>query len=47
MREEKERLEWYGIDRYFKPETFDFFEGEDAVESLWCHVEEEMEVRDS
>lgn len=46
-REDKERLEWYGIDRNFKPETFDFFEGEDSVESLWWYVKEEMEQRDA
>ena len=44
-KEEKERLEWYGIDRYFKPETFGFELAEEAIEDLWWCVKDEMEKR--
>ncbi len=42
--EEKERLEWYGIDKYFDPEEFDLEEIQLFIEELWNDVLREIEA---
>lgn len=44
-KEERERLEWYFMDKDFDPECFDFERYDDAVVSLWEEVKEEMARR--
>ncbi len=43
--EEKERLEWYGIDKHFDPEEFDLEEMQYYMEDCWEDVLGEIEVR--
>lgn len=43
--EEKERLEWYCIDKYFDPEEFDLEEIQLFIEELWNDVLREIEAR--
>lgn len=39
--EEKERLEWYGLDRHFRPEDFDIKYTQERLDGLWENAIEE------
>ncbi len=43
--EDKKRLEWFGIDKYFDPEEFDLLEMQYYIEEWWDDVLMEIEHR--
>ncbi len=43
--EDKERLDWYGMDKHFEPEAFDLEEMQGYIEDWWEDVRMEIEDR--
>ena len=41
--DDKERLEWYGIDKYYDPEDADLEFLQENVDGLWQRIKEDME----